>query len=116
MPKIRRKVVTKQARQGDVLITATEAPKGGAELPRESGRVVLAHGEVTGHAHAFTDPGVCRLRLEGAAYDLLQVTEGLVAPLQHEEHDAIRVGAGSYEIRLQQEWDYLAELARQVQD
>jgi hypothetical protein len=33
-------------------------PKGLKRVPRENGRVVLAHGERTGHAHALADPCV----------------------------------------------------------
>lgn len=44
-------------RQGDVLIVATDhIPTGAKVLPREDGRLVLAHGEVTGHAHVVDSP------------------------------------------------------------
>lgn len=110
-------IVTKQSRQGDVLIRRIDRePAATTEIPREGGRVVLAHGEVTGHAHAFRDPGVCSLRAEGVHYDILRVTEGITAELAHEEHTHHQVAGGTYEIRIQQEWDYLAEMARQVQD
>jgi len=109
------KTISKMARQGDVLVMRTDAEPSGAKLPRENGAVVLAHGEVTGHSHAIHDPGVCSLRREGAAYDLLQVTEG-GCTLKHEEHAPIAFGGGTYEVRIQQEWDYLAEMARSVVD
>ena len=110
-------IVTKQSRQGDVLIHRRETPIGAAvEIPRDGGRVILAYGEVTGHAHAFRDPGVCSLRAEGTHYDILRVQEGITAELAHEEHTQHMVAGGTYEIRIQQEWDYLAEMARQVQD
>lgn len=44
-------------RQGDVLITAFPMPHLAdkmAPAPLEAGRVVLAHGEATGHAHAIS--------------------------------------------------------------
>jgi hypothetical protein len=42
-----------QFRQGDVLITKIRRPKqAGARVPLDQGRVILAYGEVTGHAHA----------------------------------------------------------------
>ena len=110
-------IVTRQSRQGDVLIHRIDRePAATTEIPREDGRVVLAHGEVTGHAHAFRDPGVCSLRAEGVHYDILRVAEGIVAELAHEEHTHHQVSGGTYEIRIQQEWDYLSEMARQVQD
>ena len=44
------------------------------------------------------------------------LAEGIVAELAHEEHTHHQVAGGTYEIRIQQEWDYLSEMARQVQD
>ena len=41
-------------RQGDVvLFPVSKLPNGCKEVPNEKGRIVLAHGEVTGHAHAI---------------------------------------------------------------
>jgi len=41
-----------------VLLLATdEVPAGLASVPRDRGRVVLAYGEATGHAHAIAEPG-----------------------------------------------------------
>lgn len=45
-----------QIRQGDVQIQqVTKLPAGCTEIKSEGGRIVLAHGEVTGHAHAIYD-------------------------------------------------------------
>jgi hypothetical protein len=44
----------KSIRQGDTMLLAVQAlPKDVKEIPPENGRVVIAYGEVTGHAHAF---------------------------------------------------------------
>jgi hypothetical protein len=54
-------------RQGDVLIVPVAklpAKSKLTEVPREEGRVVLAHGEVTGHSHAFARGGVEMYRTE----------------------------------------------------
>lgn len=41
-------------RQGDVCLIRVEDADFGNEIPRDTrGRIVLAHGEVTGHAHAI---------------------------------------------------------------
>lgn len=46
----------KQYRQGDVLIERIASlPQNLKPVARENGRVILAHGEVTGRAHAFTE-------------------------------------------------------------
>ena len=106
-------IVHSQARQGDVCVTRATAVPTGSGVDRDNGRVVLAYGEVTGHAHAFRDPGVCLLRAEGIT--MLTVTpDG--ALLEHEEHVHIPFGGGTYEVRIQQQWDWSAEVARNVRD
>ena len=108
--------MTKMFRQGDVLIQqipAAQVPKTTTEIPREAGRVVLAHGEVTGHAHAIQDPGVCFLRAEGTTDRFLTVSaDG--ALVQHEEHDTISLSGGSYRVRIQREYD--GAMSRRVED
>ena len=43
-------------RQGDVLLVPVASlPAGCVEVPNDKGRIVLAYGEVTGHAHAIAD-------------------------------------------------------------
>lgn len=103
-------------RQGDVLITRLEAEPEGARKPvaREGGRIVLAHGELTGHAHAieskaaslFSDPASLRRFLRVRARDGVE--------LRHEEHTTIKIEKGIYEITRQVEWDGVA--GRQVAD
>lgn len=43
-------------RQGDILIVPVKSILAGLKkVEREAGRIVLAHGEVTGHAHTISD-------------------------------------------------------------
>jgi hypothetical protein len=50
---------TQQFRQGDVLVQrVTSIPEGDTAVARDNGRVVLAYGEVTGHAHAIAEAEV----------------------------------------------------------
>ncbi|MCG3041435.1 hypothetical protein ACLIYM_10960 [Streptomyces fenghuangensis] len=96
-------------RQGDVLIvpvdeeavpdSATEQPG----LPRDArGRMVLALGEVTGHAHAVVGPG--RLVREAGPYGplLLHLPDG--GRVVHEEHAAIPLPRGWYRVVRQREY------------
>ena len=46
---------TKHYRQGDVLIMRVPKIHKNKPMEREGGKVILAHGEVTGHAHAISD-------------------------------------------------------------
>ena len=104
-------------RQGDVLIrkVRTDAQfiaNTRKPVERDNGRVVLAYGEVTGHAHAIHDPGVIAYSLSNGNL-LLDVPE--TATLQHEEHDSIHLDAGQYEVIRQREYSELDE-SRQVAD
>jgi hypothetical protein len=94
----------KQFRQGDVLLRAVEAiPPRAKPVPPDGDRVVLAYGEVTGHAHAFAAARVSLLREGRTGRSFLTVVEG-GARLRHEEHDPILVPAGSYEFIRQREY------------
>jgi hypothetical protein len=114
---MRKSTMTTMIRQGDVLVmraTMGKITKAHVEEPRAAdGSVVLAHGEVTGHRHRLTDPGVCLLRAEGVSDRMM--TASAVSTLRHEEHDAIEIGAGTYVVRIQREYDEMAH-SRQVED
>jgi hypothetical protein len=127
-------------RQGDVLLTPVAAlPEGCAEVPLDKGRIVLAYGEVTGHAHAIADHGqpVREHDTEANPTAAAEIAEAaiarikarlLVAPggqrylevrepvnLRHEEHTAHTIPPGIYQLPTQVE--YVApELTRQVAD
>lgn len=108
-------------RQGDVLVIYTPGVKLGAKLPHEGGAAVLAHGEVTGHSHQL--PGSTaslyalednRVTGESAIQAIARLGGGLIpdrglemkrsAALKHEEHDHIKLPAGSYTVRIQREY------------
>jgi hypothetical protein len=105
-------------RQGDVLVTrvARRARKG-EQVTADGGRVVLAHGEVTGHAHVvqvedglempaaqlFTEP-------DGTRYLFVDRPCALV----HEEHGPIALAPGCYRVTRQRE--YSPEAIRTVAD
>lgn len=72
------------------------------ELERDNGRVVLAYGEVTGHAHAIADPGVVAWGMQGNP-QLLEVLED--TQLTHEEHLPIPLEKGHYRVVRQKEYD-----------
>lgn len=95
-----------QVRQGDVFLTKVRSvPKGARPVARDRGRVVLAYGEVTGHAHAIADPDVELLELAAAAgADRFLRVRSRTAVLGHEEHAAITLQPGTYRVRIQREW------------
>lgn len=107
-------------RQGDTLIRQIdEIPPAAQEMKRdEHGRIVLAHGERTGHAHTFRDKGICSFTtLDNTDVEFLLVG-GSGATLRHElvsgkkaEHNEITVPPGKYEAAQQVEYSP-AELVR----
>lgn len=126
-----------QYRQGDVLIQEATLPWAMSEIeaatrdvskfkkvPREAGRVVLAHGEVTGHAHAI-EARNCSLYAEDstrAAPDVMHALArlgggmtGALIPdrilkaskpveLKHEEHATIALKGKDHVVRIQREY------------
>jgi hypothetical protein len=86
-------------RQGDVLLRAVTAIPDSAKPLAHKGRVVLAEGEVTGHAHAFYEGRVRMFRDDGLGRTFIRVEAGGGdAMLKHEEHSTIPVPAGDYEL------------------
>lgn len=105
-----------QYRQGDVLIEKIGGaiPPGAVAEPRdEQNRVVLAHGEVTGHAHALLDEGVVLYR-DAQSGDVLLSVGGGGASVVHEEHATIPLEPGNYRVTRQRE--YSPEEIRNVAD
>ncbi|MET9118797.1 hypothetical protein ACIP3D_13460 [Streptomyces longwoodensis] len=96
-------------RQGDVLLVPVAdgaVPSHVTGAPREPrdgrGRLVLALGEVTGHAHAVVGPG--ELVREPGPFGpmLLHLPKG--GRVVHEEHAAIALPKGWYRVVRQREY------------
>jgi hypothetical protein len=102
-----KKRMLKQYRQGDVLLVEIDQPsRTGKPINPEDGRIILARGELSGHAHAIQDSNGKAKFFEGAGdWRYLLLTE--IGRLEHEEHGAIVLEAGWYEVRRQREYDPL---------
>lgn len=95
--------------QGDVIIKPVASmPEGASPV----GTRVLREGEATGHAHRATGEGV-QLFIHG---DTLYMRVEGGTEVVHEEHAAITVPPGLYEIGAVREYDHFAEEARPVYD
>lgn len=107
------RTVNTPIRQGDVyIIPVASIPEGAAPVARENGRVILAHGEATGHAHAILSENAILSAADNARF--LRIV-GAGVDLVHEEHATIRVAPGDYQVIIAREWtDDMA--ARQVVD
>ncbi len=103
-------------RQGDVIIIPVNDFPGTVgeketEVKRDTGRIVLAYGEVTGHAHAIADSQAELWTMANTAdnaepgndNDRLLVCLDEVA-LDHEEHDTIKLPTGIYIVKRQREY------------
>lgn len=92
-------------RHGDVLIQKVEKVKG-----NKLKHLVIAEGEVTGHAHRVTG-GKAELYQDGDTL-FLHVEED--ATITHEEHKPLTLPVGDYGIKIQREyepegWRYVAD-------
>jgi len=100
-------------RQGDVLLirTSKSAATDHVEVPREGGRLVLALGETSLHAHVIRAQGACLLYREGVSDRILTTVERCLLELEGGEsapgiprHDPVDVPPGTYIVRTQREW------------
>lgn len=88
-------------RQGDVLLLKVDGmPPDVVPVDLDNGRVILAYGEVTGHAHALNPAGATLYARGDERF--LTVTEP--TPLVHEEHNPIELPAGTYKVVRQREY------------
>ena len=87
-------------RQGDVLLVEVPSIPKAARQEHRAGRIVLAEGEATGHAHAIHDPDA-RTFWHGDERFLLTRSR---AQLVHEEHAPIDIPPGSWRIVQQREY------------
>lgn len=97
----------KTYRQGDVLIKQIKNLPKGLKKSKDNfkERVVLAYGEVTGHAHAFYNSKDVEL-LE--SNDIKETRRFLniktISELKHEEHNTLTFNPGIYEVIQQKEY------------
>lgn len=98
---------------GDVLIKSSVIPQ---EAKREkiADKVILAEGEITGHAHVLTDvkDKVETFKHGNALY--MRVKQPVI--VKHEEHKSLTIQPGDYMIDRVKEFDPFEEEIRRVQD
>lgn len=101
-------------RQGDVVIVRADGvPETAQTVERDHGRLILAYGEVTGHAHAITESDAELLSTADTAERWLRVGSS-GATVVHDEHGALAIPPGVYRVRIQRE--YSPEAIRNVAD
>jgi len=124
-------LIEKYGQQGDVILRKVDKlPDGLREIkPTKKGHI-LAAGEATGHHHCVTAFMANELLKKNDDYELRMYEEvgedGKVymvvtdeTPITHEEHEAVTVSPGVWEVTQVREFDPFAEEAervRRVQD
>ena len=98
--------------QGDVILVKVDSIPKNCKISKRTHRgYVLAEGEVTGHAHTVAEE--IKLMTESNKTFIHAETD---FEITHEEHDAVTVPAGDYEVRIANEYDHFAEEAKKVAD
>lgn len=98
-------------RQGDVLIERVgRIPKDAVKSPAENGRIILAHGEATGHHHSLDIADADWWKT--ADEQFIEVKKP--AEVVHQEHAPIALEPGKYRVKRQRE--YSPEAIRNVAD
>jgi hypothetical protein len=89
-------------RQGDVLIEQiAELPKGLTRQKPAGSRIILAHGEATGHHHSVGIDAADWWKNAGGEQFLSVKGPALV---EHQEHAAIELEPGKYRVTRQREY------------
>lgn len=97
---------TSMYRQGDILLIKEEEMRSlsasSAAIVRIAGKIVLAYGEKTGHAHTISSPNAVLYQDGGTRF--LRVINTL-ALLEHQEHDTLKLPKGDYHVIQQREYE-----------
>lgn len=94
--------MTKMIRQGDVLLIRRDDIERaiGQPTPAENGRLILAHGEATGHHHSVADTDAELIRIG----ERMLLAVARQTALEHQEHAPLTLEPGVYEVRRQREY------------
>lgn len=108
-----------QIQQGDLVIERIEAIPSGAEEKKSRGKKVLVEGEGH-HVHRAAATSGVSIYMKGgiqyARFAKETVIEHVTPDGQKGEHEPVLVPAGDYQFGQVFEYDYLAEMAREVID
>ncbi len=88
-------------RQGDILLVPIPGLGSSTKyqvVPPEDGRHILARGEVTGHHHSIAIHDRIALFREDGSGGGLFLMAGVPTVLEHQEHTALEVPAGSWAV------------------
>jgi hypothetical protein len=93
-----------QVRQGDILLEKIDQLPQGLEKLESAERIIIAEGELTGHAHTINAECAVLFREQHTGVTYLDIFEALTA-LEHQEHAPIMLQKGFYKVTRQREYD-----------
>lgn len=97
----RKRIAMMQFRQGDVLLIRVRSIPKSAQRQAVTDHIILAHGEVTGHAHTI-DARHAIASLDEGGVMFLTVEE--LTEVRHNEHSPLTLEPGSYRVVRQREY------------
>lgn len=107
--------LTEPVQQGEVLLFPEESlPAEATKVEPVGGRHVLAQGTATGHAHAISD--IAGSSLYRTVEGVLWLQASHTVDLQHEEHRAVPIPAGTYRVGIARTVDPYQRAIQAVQD
>lgn len=109
---MKNKIAKINGQQGDVLLKRISAFPPGEKKVISHKKLILAHGETTGHYHGIVEENSYLYQCGDTM--VLDLKEDSV--LTHQEHGHINVEAGLWEVGRVQEFDYFAQMKRPVMD
>jgi len=106
----------KQIQQGDVLLQQVPSIPTGATEEQHRGRIILARGERTGHAHVISSDKakLWSLTRDGVTELYLEVQAPVT--IVHDEHKPLPVPTGIYRVGRVKEYDYFFQMERPIED
>jgi hypothetical protein len=106
------KIATKTAQQGDVILKKVNILPSGEKKLISKRKMVLAEGEVTGHYHGIEETNSELFQIGDKIFLSLNDT----ATVTHQEHGAITLDKGVWEVGRVKEYDYFTKMVREVKD
>ncbi|MBI2135741.1 hypothetical protein HYU06_01580 [Candidatus Woesearchaeota archaeon] len=97
-------------RQGDVVLKEINDMPDNLTKAKHN---ILAFGEVTGHKHQLLSQQIVVLE-DKASQKYVQLKQKTI--LQHEEHKALEIDIGNYQVIIEREFNPFEEEIRQVMD
>jgi hypothetical protein len=110
------KAKTKAILHGECIIFESKIPEDAVLEKQDKSFVIIANSEVTGNHHVIDRPPTVQFFTKDQKRYMRNSKPTTVRCVIAERHTAIPIPAGDWEIGIQQEFDYIAQVKRNVQD